>query len=172
MPHYDDLTLSNRHLENSMQKSLIKAHSGIFSLRLLLGKVPGAAIIYLAFAIYLYLPYFWHFKIMQYMILLNAVIGALGCFVLSQRWIGAFAGELFAGIIYGFSPFALGFAAYHPLAGLPFAILPWLFCPAVYWSKICKHTGLGQYEDTVWSTITTSVLSLLPFILIALFFLR
>lgn len=74
----------------------------------------------------------------------------------------AFGALLFAGALYGFSPFALGFAAYHPSAILPLAILPWLFCPAVFWP--------AQKNRTLLTAIASAVLSLLPFVVIALFF--
>jgi len=117
-----------------------------------------AGVIYAALSVCLYLPYLKHFKVLQYALLLNSALGALGCFVLSRRWVGVFAASLFSGAVYGFCPFALGFAAYHPLAGTVMAVLPWLFCPAVF------------YPRTRYRKIITTALSLLPFIAIAFFF--
>ena len=125
-------------------------------------KVSAAALAYIALSVYLYQPYFEHFSVLQYLIVANSVCAALGCFVLSRRWISAFPASLFAGAAYGFSPFAFGFAAYHPSAGLPLAIMPWLFCPAAYWAT--------QKNRTTWTAIASAVLSLLPFLVIALFF--
>ena len=124
--------------------------------------IPVAMLLYIALSICLYQPYLKHFKPAQYIVLANSVVAATGCFILSRRWISAFLASLFAGAIYGFSPFALGFAAYHPSAGLPLAVLPWLFCPAVYWA--------AHRNKTFLTTITSAVLSLLPFLAIALFF--
>ena len=85
----------------------------------------GAAVLYIALGIYLYQPHFKHFKPLQYLVVAGPVCAALGCFVLSRRWISAFGALLFAGAAYGFSPFALGFAAYHPSASYP---LPFVSC--------------------------------------------
>lgn len=101
-----------------------------------LGKFITVGIIYTGFAVYLYQPYFKHFDISQYLIVANACLGALGCFVLSRRWVWSFAGSFFAGAIYGFGPFAFGLAGYHPTAGFLSAVVPWLFCPAAYGPKL------------------------------------
>jgi hypothetical protein len=122
----------------------------------------GAAVLYIALGIYLYQPHFKHFKSLQYLVVAGSVSAALGCFVLSRRWISAFGALLFAGAAYGFSPFALGFAAYHPSAILPLAVLPWLFCPAVFWSK--------HHNKNLLTTAASAILSLLPFGVITLFF--
>jgi hypothetical protein len=125
-------------------------------------KTFAALAAYLALSVYLYRPYFEHFTGMRYAVIFNSACAATGCFVLSRRWISAFAASLFAGAVYGFSPFALGFSAYHSSAGLPLAIMPWLFCPAVYWATQKNRTG--------WTAMASAVLSLLPFIVIVLFF--
>jgi len=124
--------------------------------------IAAAAVLYIALSVYLYQPYFEHFSPLQYLVMAGSVCGALGCFVLSRRWISAFGASLFAGAIYGFSPFALGFAAYHPSATLPLAILPWLYCPAAFW--------LTQKNKTLLTTVASAVLALLPFLVISLFF--
>ena len=46
-----------------------------------------------------------------------------------------FAESFFAGAIYGFGPFLLGLAKYHPSAGLLAAAIPWLFCPGAFGFK-------------------------------------
>ncbi|MHC5060792.1 MAG: hypothetical protein ACYTFK_06890 [Planctomycetota bacterium] len=124
--------------------------------------IAGAAALYIALSVYLYQPYFKYFKSMRYLVVAGSVCGALGCFVLSRRWVSAFGALLFAGAVYGFCPFALGFAAYHPFAILPLAALPWLFCPAVFWSK--------HHSKKLPTTIASAALSILPFGVIILFF--
>jgi len=121
-----------------------------------------AAVLYIALGVYLYLPYFKYFSPLRYLVVAGSVCAALGCFVLSRRWISAFGALLFAGAIYGFGPFALAFAAYHPSAILPLAILPWLFWPAVFWPT--------QKNKTVLTAVISATLSLLPFLIILLFF--
>ncbi len=122
-----------------------------------LSKFAAAAVIYAGFAVYLYQPHFKNFDKLQYLMLVNAALASLGCFVLSRRWVASFAGSFFAGAIYGFGPFSLGLAGYHPLAGLLAAAVPWLFCPAVFGPK-------GKWQ---WLRIP---LSALPFLaMVALF---
>lgn len=77
--------------------------------------------------------------------------------MLSRRWVSAFWGSFFAGAIYGFGPFVLGLANFHPTAGLLAAIVPWLFCPAAFGPK------------ARWRWISRP-LSALPFLAILLFF--
>ncbi len=150
-------------LENSMEHTAAKTLSGVITTRPVYGKVSTAAALYIALGIYLYLPYLNHFKKLEYLILMNSAIGALGCFVLSRRWLDAFASQLVAGAVYGFSPFALGFAAYHPLAGLPLAAVPWLFCPAVYYHVEMKNAFRKKS--------IASALAGIPFVFTVLFFL-
>ena len=121
------------------------------------GRFAAAAVIYASFAVYLYQPYFKHFNALQYLLVVNVCLASLGCFVLSRRWVSSFAGSFFAGAIYGFGPFALGLANFHPTAGLLAAIVPWLFCPAVF----------GPKAKLRWLRIP---LSSLPFLAILLFF--
>ncbi len=116
-----------------------------------------AAAIYAGFAVYLYQPYFKSFDVLCYLILLNACLGALGCYVISRRWVGTFAGSFFSGAIYGFGPFTLGIAAFHPAAGFPVAVMPWLFWPAVFLHKTRPR----------WLVV---LLCALPFLAVFLFF--
>lgn len=146
-----------------MERSAIKTLSGAITAKPVYGKISTAGALYIALSIYLYLPYLNHFKKLEYLILINSAVGALGCFVLSRRWLDAFAAQLAAGAVYGFSPFALGFAAYHPLAGLPMAAVPWLFCPAVYY-----HAGM---KNALREKTIISVLATIPFVFTVLFFL-
>lgn len=135
------------------------------------GKIAVTAAIYIGLAICLYQPSVKQYQPRLYIIMLNSIIAALGCFALSRRWISAYPGSIFAGIVYGFSPMALGFAMYHPLAGIPLAALPWLFCPAALWRKTHGHASLStQRGRTSTAAIITAVLSLIPFVAIASFF--
>lgn len=107
----------------------------------------------------------------QWLVVINWVAGAMGCFVLSRRWIGAFGGSFFAGAVYGFSPLAIGLAAYHPLAGTPLAIVPWLLCPATFWRKWAPRLsrGLRRLGRGTPAAVTAG-LCLLPFAGVAGFF--
>ncbi|MDT8302469.1 MAG: hypothetical protein RQ760_13375, partial [Sedimentisphaerales bacterium] len=87
----------------------------------------------------------------------NVCLSSLGCYVLSRRWVAGFAESLFAGAIYGFGPFILGLAKYHPSAGFLAAAIPWLFCPAAF----------GFKEKRRWLRIPLVVL---PFLAIVVFF--
>jgi hypothetical protein len=126
--------------------------------------VPGvaAALLYLALAVYLFGPYMRLRFSSGAAYAMHSVAGAVGCFVLSRRWISSFGGSLFAGAIYGFSPFMLSFAAYHPAAGLPAALLPWMFCPAIYYRARQAKTGA--------QAVVSVLLAVLPFVAVAAFF--
>ena len=119
----------------------------------------AAALIYVAFAVYLYQPYFKGFNALRLrdLFVVNVCLGSLGCYVLSWRWVAGFGESLFAGAIYGFGPFILGLAKFHPTAGLLAAAIPWVFCPAVFGPK-------GNWR---WIRIPLAVL---PFLAIMLFF--
>lgn len=120
-------------------------------------RFAAAGVIYIGFAVYLYQPYFKNFNGLQYLIVVNVCLASLGCFVLSRRWVIGFGGSFFAGVIYGFGPFLLGLAKFHPTAGLLAAGIPWLFCPAVF----------GPKAKWRWLRIP---LSALPALIILLFF--
>ncbi len=120
-------------------------------------QLAAATAIYAAFAVYLYGPYFRSFNVLNYLLVLNACLGALGCFVLSRRWVRAFSGSFFAGALYGFGPFFLVLAKFHPTAGLLAASIPWLFCPA------------ALAGTTRWRRLSMP-LATLPFLAIPLFF--
>jgi hypothetical protein len=121
------------------------------------GRFAAAAVVYIGFAIYLYQPHFNTFTKLQFLILVNVCLASLGCFALSRRWVSSFLGSLFAGAIYGFGPFALGLACYHPTAGFLAATMPWLFLPAAFGPK-------GKWQ---WLRVPLAVL---PFLAILLFF--
>ncbi len=118
-----------------------------------------AAAVYTAFAVYLYRPYFKGFDALQLqdLFVANICLACLGAYVLSRRWVAGFTESFFAGAIYGFGPFALGLAKFHPTAGFLFAVIPWLFCPAAFGPK-------GKFKPL------RVPLSLLPFVAIVLFF--
>ncbi len=122
-----------------------------------ISKFIAAVVIYAGFAVYLYQPYFKNFDVLQYLIILNSCLASLGCFALSRRWVSSLLGSLFAGAVYGFGPFALNLAGYHPTAGFLMAITPWLFLPAAFGPK-------GKWQ---WLRVP---LSALPFLAILLFF--
>jgi hypothetical protein len=121
------------------------------------GKFAAAVVIYICFAVYLHLPHFKNFGLQQYLFVANAPLAGLGCYVLSRRWVSSFWGSLFAGAIYGFGPFMLSLAKFHPTAGLLAASIPWLFCPAAF----------GPKAKWKWLRIPLSVL---PALMIILFF--
>ncbi len=122
-------------------------------------KFLAAAVIYAVFAVYLYQPYFKGFNALRLrdLFVVNVCLGSLGCYVLSRRWMAGFGESLFAGAIYGFGPFILGLAKFHPTAGFLAAAIPWLFCPAAF----------GPKEKWRWLRIP---LAALPFLAIVLFF--
>jgi hypothetical protein len=119
----------------------------------------AAVILLLAFAAWLYRPHWFGLGGMKILWPLNSVLAAVGCFVLTRRWISSFDASLLAAVIYGFGPFGLSFVSYHPLAGLSYVAVPWLLCPAVYYQS-------GQASG-ISKTLITSLLSLLPFAAIA-----
>ena len=126
--------------------------------------ILGAAGIYLILTMCLYYPHLKYFAKDDYLFLMTSLFGALGCFVLSRRWISSFLGSLLSGAVYGFCPFSLSFCAYHSIAALPMAAIPWLFCMAAFFHrKTFKKKSLFDSAGTI-------VLTLLPFLAIAIFF--
>lgn len=121
------------------------------------GKFAAAAVAYIGFAVYLYQPHFKTFNGLQYLIVINVCLASLGCFALSRRWVSSFLGSLFGGAIYGFGPFMLSLAKFHPTAGFLAATMPWLFLPAAFGPK-------GRWQ---WLRVPLAVL---PFLAILLFF--
>jgi hypothetical protein len=115
-----------------------------------------AAALYAAFAVYLYQPHLADLMGWQWLLPINACAAALGGYMLSRRWAAGFLGSLLAGLVYGFGPFVLGLARFHPTASLLAAGVPWLFVPAAFLER--KHgKGMGL---PLW---------LLPFAAVALF---
>lgn len=122
-----------------------------------ISKFVAAAAVYAGLAVYLYQPYFKKFDRWHYLVIVNVCLASLGCFALSKRWVSSFWGSLFAGVIYGFGPFVLALARFHPTAGFLAATVPWLFLPAAFGPK-------GKRQ---WLRMP---LSILPFLAIILFF--
>lgn len=122
----------------------------------ILGPLAATAL-YVAFAAYLYWPHAQGFAGLRWLFPFNTCAAALGCYLLSRRWVAGFTGSLLAGAVYGFSPFVLGLARFHPAAGLLAASVPWLFLPATYLERT-----RGKW--------LASLLLLLPFAVILLFF--
>ena len=117
----------------------------------------AAAAIYAGFAVYLYQPYFRHFKLLEYLFVVNSCLAALGCFTLSRLWIRGFFASLFAGAIYGFGPFVLSLTNYHPAVGFLAAAVAWLFCPAAFIARTKRY-------------YLASLFAVIPFLTIILFF--
>ncbi len=132
-------------------------NSGISGMGDDLRKFASAGLIYAAMAIYLYQPYFNRFRTIHYLFVINLFVAALGCYVLSRRWVFSFWASLFAGLVYGFGPLMLRINSFHPTAGFLAAMVPWLFCPAVFWPK-------GKWQPVSW------LLCVLPFLGIVTFF--
>lgn len=120
-----------------------------------------AAVLYSCFAAFLYIPALG-VNNLKIICGFNAVAAAWGAYFLSKRWISSWTPSLFAGVVYGFSPFALSFEMFHPLAGLSFVMVPWLLLPATFWHK-------GQKPDAI-RFCGRALLSLLPFAGIVLLF--
>ncbi|MHC4517498.1 MAG: hypothetical protein ACYTAS_02820 [Planctomycetota bacterium] len=122
--------------------------------------LPGlvvAMLLYGAFAVYLYLPYFDRFSTWQWLLPASVWLAGAGCYVLSRRWVPSLLGSLLAGAVYGFGPFMLALGRFHPTAGFLAATIPWLFMPAAYLSR---RRG-----------VVSALLSLVPFAAVILFFL-
>ena len=134
-------------------------------------KFAAAVVIYASLAVYLYQPHFKHFNRLQYLLVFNVCLGALGCYVLSRRWVSTFAGSFFAGAIYGFGPFVLGLGSYHPTASSLAAAVPWLFLPATFaGTAFCKRKAKRQPKPKAKWRWLNVLLCALPFLAIAFFF--
>lgn len=119
-----------------------------------------AVVIYVAFAIYLYLPHLNHFSPYRPLLIPAAAVAAAGTYLLSTRWIVSPISSFFAGLLYAFGPFTLGFALYHPAASLLVAVLPFMLLPAVFW----------PHKPFSFAPLVTAGLATLPFITIIAFF--
>ncbi|MCE5187104.1 MAG: hypothetical protein LLF76_13360 [Planctomycetaceae bacterium] len=94
-----------------------------------------ALLAYLVLSGWLFWPYLHQFTRYDLAYALNPVAAAWGVYFLGRRWINSWAASALSGAAYGFGPFALGFSIYHPLAGVIYAMIPWLFLPSVYWGR-------------------------------------
>ncbi len=121
----------------------------------------AAAVLVTVLAAYLFQPHWFQLGIGPKKILLplNAILAAMGGYVVTRRWISSFDASLLAGVIYGFGALGLSFIKYHFTAGLCYAVVPWLLCPAVYY-----HPG---HSGGTAKTIISSLLTLMPFAAIA-----
>jgi len=120
----------------------------------------AAAVVYAGFAIYLYLPHLNNFAPYRRVLIPAAILAAAGTYILSTRWISSPIASFFAGLLYAFGPFALGFALYHPAASMLLAILPFTLLPAAFW----------PHKPFRLAPLVTAVLATLPFITIIVFF--
>ncbi len=116
-----------------------------------------AAIIYGAFAYYLYEPYVTRLTRWQWFLPFGLWFASMGSYFLSRRWVESLFGSLLAGAVYGFGPFVLSLTRYHPTVSLLAASIPWLFMPAVFVDRK-RHSAIA------------AALSLLPFLVVVLFF--
>jgi hypothetical protein len=128
----------------------------------------AAATLYAAFAVYLYRPHFGQFAGWDWLLPVSACIAALGGYVLSRRWVAGLTGSFLAGLVYGFGPFLLGLAKFHPASSLLAASVPWLFVPAAV-SRASRPRSEGKMPSTRGKWLNLP-LWLLPFAVITLFF--
>jgi hypothetical protein len=131
--------------------------SGIRNPQSAIPRLVASAVLYAAFAAYLYYPHLGELTRSQWLFPVNVCAAALGGCLLSRRWVAGFTGSLLAGLLYGFAPFTLGLARFHPAAGLLAASVPWLFLPAAF----LERTRGKWLADALF---------LLPFLAIVLFF--
>jgi hypothetical protein len=120
----------------------------------------ASVILYAAFAAYLYLPHLNSFATYRFLLIPAAVVAAAGTYLLSTRWISSPIASFFAGLLYAFGPFTLGFALYHPAASLLIAVLPFTLLPAAFW----------PHKPFRLAPLITAALATLPFITIIAFF--
>lgn len=121
----------------------------------------AALFIYSVFALYLYLPHLNVFAPNRRLLIPAAILAAAGTYLLSRRWISSAIASFFAGLVYAFGPFALGFGLYHPAASALIAALPFSLMPAAFW----------PHRPFRWAPLITAALALLPFVMIFSFFL-
>jgi hypothetical protein len=117
---------------------------------------------YIVLSGWLLLPYRQQFARFDFLFAVNPVAAALGVYFLSRRWMSSWTPSLVAGAVYGFGPYALSFSIYHPLAGVYYAMIPWLFLPAAYWHRSSSPTAARF--------LMRAVFSLLPFAAVILLF--
>jgi hypothetical protein len=119
-----------------------------------------AVVIYAAFAAWLFWPHLDKLAGLQRRIfLITPVVSAAGVFILGRRYVNSFIARFFAGVIYGFGPFACAFYNYHLFAFCVYAAVPWTFIPAVFLYKLSK------ISEKI-AGLLSAVLSLLPFVFV------
>jgi hypothetical protein len=128
----------------------------------------ATAALYAAFAVYLYWPHFSRLAGWEWLLPVSAWGAACGGYLLSRRWVAGCTGSLLAGLVYGFGPFLLGLARFHPASSLLAAGVPWLFLPAAV-SRASRPRSEGKMPSTRGKWLRLP-LWLLPFVVIALFF--
>ena len=118
----------------------------------------AAALVFFFVSIYLYAPYLQRLSRVDYFYLIIPAIGGPGCFLLSRCYVRTFAAAVLAGGVYAFGPFVLAFSAYHRFAGIPAAILPWLFIPAVYIRPTKNFLSLANFIKAVFFLLSMAVI--------------
>jgi hypothetical protein len=118
-------------------------------------------------AVYLYWPYKSRFASTYYLTPMTHIFAAVGAFLFSRRWIGSQMASFFAAMLYAFGPFALSLDIWHPAIPSLLAIVPWLFCPAAFWTG--WFLSAMKLPRSVRLAISM-VLSLLPLVPIVLVF--
>lgn len=94
-----------------------------------------AAGFYVLWMWFLFSPQLHNLSSFRFLFAANPAAAALGTYLLSRRWLAGWTPSILTGLFYGFGPFALSFVGFHPVAGLTFAAVPWLFLPAAYWQR-------------------------------------
>jgi hypothetical protein len=120
----------------------------------------SASLLYVVFAVYLFWPHLKKNGYEGYIFTFSAAAASVGCLLLSRRWVANFLGSFFAGALYGFGPFMLGLAKFHPSASLLAAAVPWLFLPTAF-----APAGKKRFFK-----VAIPVLSGLPYLAIIIFF--
>lgn len=120
----------------------------------------AAVIIYAAFAGWLFEPHMAKLTGLQRIFLIAPIVAGAGVFILGRRYVNSFIARFFAGVIYGFGPFASAFFCFHPFAFCVYAAVPWAFIPAVFLYKLSK-------TENKMVNVLSAVLSFLPFIFVA-----
>ena len=121
-----------------------------------------AGCLYLLWGYFLFAPHLPKLSNYRLLYIFNDVAAAFGAYLLSRRWLAGWTPSVMAGLFYGFSPFALSFLGFHPVAGLTFAAVPWLLLPAVYWKR--------RQQPNLFRFGVRAILCALPFAFIIGFF--
>jgi hypothetical protein len=100
--------------------------------KLYVSQFTRAVCMYFFITLYLYAPYLRDFSKIELLYFINSASAATGCFLISRKYTKSLAASILAGTIYAFNPFTLAFTAYHPIASIAPAIIPWLLIPATF----------------------------------------